>query len=132
MFLPYRFCWIDWYFGAILCSACRAFTPPGLHPLLIFKKKLSGGFQFSTNNIISYIDSICLIILTVIYFNPPFCIKIDFIKNKVNKNKAKLFHYSTHNKWLPYQILGGKTVKNALIDPQTTEIWSNKVSLRCL
>ena len=33
--------------------------------------------------------------------------------------------YNTNQKSLPYQILGGKTVKNAQIDPQTTEIWSN-------
>ena len=29
-----------------------------------------------------------------------------------------------HLKLLPYQIPGGKTVKNVQIDPQTTEIWS--------
>ena len=28
-----------------------------------------------------------------------------------------------HKKWLPYQIVGGKTVKNVHIEPQTTEIW---------
>ena len=27
-------------------------------------------------------------------------------------------------KWLPYQILGVKTVKNVQINPQTTGIWS--------
>jgi len=28
-----------------------------------------------------------------------------------------------HHKWLPYQILDGKAVRNVQIDPQTTEIW---------
>ena len=28
------------------------------------------------------------------------------------------FHFCNHQKWLPYQILGGKTVKNVQIDPQ--------------
>ena len=27
-------------------------------------------------------------------------------------------------KWLPYQIVGGKTVKNVQKGPQITEIWS--------
>ena len=28
------------------------------------------------------------------------------------------------SQWLPYQILGGRTVINVQIDPQTTKIWS--------
>ncbi len=27
---------------------------------------------------------------------------------------------SNHQKWLPYQTLGGKTIKSVQIDPQTT------------
>ncbi len=41
-----------------------------------------------------------------------------------NTTKAHLFHSSNHHKWLPYQILGGKTKKNVQIDSQTTDIWS--------
>ena len=33
-----------------------------------------------------------------------------------------------HQKWLPYKILGGKTVKNVQFDPQTTEIWPKELS----
>ncbi len=33
------------------------------------------------------------------------------------------FHSCNHKKWLPYQILGGKTVKNVQIDLQTMKIW---------
>ncbi len=32
---------------------------------------------------------------------------------------------SLYHKWLPYRILGSKTVKNVQIDQQTTEIWLN-------
>ncbi len=32
-----------------------------------------------------------------------------------------------HQNWLPYQILGDKTVKNVKIDPQTTDIWSTEL-----
>ncbi len=32
-------------------------------------------------------------------------------------------------KCLPYQILGGKTVKNVEIDPQITEIWSKQLDV---
>ncbi len=31
-----------------------------------------------------------------------------------------------HQKWLPHQKLGGKTIKNAIINRQTTEIWPNR------
>ncbi len=33
-----------------------------------------------------------------------------------------------HQKWLLYQILVGKTVKNVQIDPQTMEIWKKKLN----
>ena len=36
------------------------------------------------------------------------------------------FNSSNHQKWLPSQILGGKTVKNVPTDPQTTELWTKK------
>ena len=36
--------------------------------------------------------------------------------------EAQRFHSSNHHKWLPYQILGGKTVKNNQSDPQTTDM----------
>ena len=43
--------------------------------------------------------------------------------NKVNRTtEAQLINSSNHHKWLPYQILGGKTVKNVPVDPKTTEI----------
>ena len=32
------------------------------------------------------------------------------------------------DKWLPYQIIGDKTVKNVQMDQHTTKIWS---TLRC-
>ena len=36
----------------------------------------------------------------------------------------------SHQKWLPYKILGGKTIEQ--IDQQTTEIWPNSKTLRWL
>ncbi len=38
-------------------------------------------------------------------------------------------HFRSYNyqKWLPYQILGGKTVKTLQIDPQTKEIWTKRL-----
>ena len=40
-------------------------------------------------------------------------------KNKVNRTTdAQLCHSSNHLTWFPYQILGGKIVKNVQIDPQ--------------
>ncbi len=39
------------------------------------------------------------------------------------------FHSSNHQKRLPYQILGGKTVGDVQIDPQATEIWSEKLNM---
>ena len=39
------------------------------------------------------------------------------------------FHSSKHQKWLSYQIIGGKTVMNVQIDPQTSEIWSTKLKM---
>ncbi len=30
--------------------------------------------------------------------------------------------------WLPYQILGGKTVNRVKMDPQTTKIWSTDLT----
>ena len=42
-------------------------------------------------------------------------------ENKVNRTaEAHPFRSSNHHKWLSYQILGSKTVKNVQIDPQTT------------
>ncbi len=38
------------------------------------------------------------------------------------------FHSCNHQKWLPYQILGGKTVKSVQIDPQTTDLFSEAIS----
>ena len=40
-----------------------------------------------------------------------------------------VFSVKRHKKWLPYQFLGGKTVKNVQIDPETTEIWSKKLNV---
>ncbi len=42
--------------------------------------------------------------------------------------EAQLFHYSIHQKWLPYQILVNKTVKN--VDPQITEIWLTELIVK--
>ncbi len=36
---------------------------------------------------------------------------------------------SNPQKWLPYQIIFGKTVKNVQIDPQTTEIWVTNLNV---
>ena len=40
-----------------------------------------------------------------------------------NPDDTRHFHSSNHHKWLPYQILGGKTVNNVQIDQQTMDIW---------
>ena len=51
---------------------------------------------------------------------------------KINLNsknthlKREVWHLR-HQKWLSYHILGSKSVKNVQINPQTTEIWSNRV-----
>ena len=42
---------------------------------------------------------------------------------------TEIFHSCNHNKWLPYQIVGGETVKNVQIDPKTTEIWSTRLNV---
>ena len=44
-------------------------------------------------------------------------------------NKDSHVKISNHHKWIPYQNLGGKYVKNVLIDPQTTEIWSTGLNV---
>ena len=50
--------------------------------------------------------------------------------DKVNRTtETQHFHSSNHHKWLPYQILGGKTVKNVQRGPQTTEIWPKKLNV---
>ena len=36
---------------------------------------------------------------------------------------SSTFTPATIRKWLPYPILGSKTVRNVQINPQTTEIW---------
>ena len=41
-----------------------------------------------------------------------------------------LFYSSNPLKWLPYQNLGGKTLKNVQIDPQKTEIWPKELFVR--
>ena len=46
----------------------------------------------------------------------------DCIQNRNRITEAQPFHSSNHHKWLPRQILGGKTVKNVQISPQTTDI----------
>ena len=59
-------------------------------------------------------------------FYLPLCIiyYLNFIRKKVIRiTEAQLFHSSNHHKWPPRRILGGKTVKNVKIGPQTTEIW---------
>ena len=33
------------------------------------------------------------------------------------------------SKLLPHQIKSGKTIKNVIIDPQTTEIWSKELNI---
>ncbi len=42
-------------------------------------------------------------------------------KYKVTGPQTLSLKLSNHQKWRPYQILGGKTVKNVQIDPQ---IWN--------
>ncbi len=50
----------------------------------------------------------------------------DYIQTRSTRPQ-KLCYFTpitdNYHKWLPYQILGGKTVKNVQISPQTTEIW---------
>ena len=49
-----------------------------------------------------------------------------YYPNKVNKTtEAQLFYSFNHHKWLPYQILGVKTIVH--FDPQITEIWPAKL-----
>ncbi len=45
-------------------------------------------------------------------------------KNFLKWHRYRAFHLSNHQKWLSYQIQGGKTVKKVQTDPQTTDIWS--------
>ncbi len=41
----------------------------------------------------------------------------------INKTiEAQPFHSSNHQKWLPYQILGGKPVRDVNIDPQLKDM----------
>ena len=40
-----------------------------------------------------------------------------------------LFNSSNQHKWLPYQILGGKSGKNVQIDSKTTEIWPKQLNV---
>ena len=39
------------------------------------------------------------------------------------------FYSFNHQKFIPYQILGGKTVKDDQTDPQITEIWTQKLNV---
>ena len=41
------------------------------------------------------------------------------------------FHSSSHQKWLPHQILSGKPVKDIHIDQQTMEIWPKQRYVVC-
>ncbi len=51
-------------------------------------------------------------------------------KNKVNRTtEVQTFHSSDHHKWLSYQILGSKTVKNFKNDQQTKYIMSTELCL---
>ncbi len=63
-----------------------------------------------------------------------------YVKNKEQKSSAKkitqnsksttdtgLFYSCNHQKWLHYQIVGGKILQNVQIDPQTTDTWSKKL-----
>ncbi len=47
-------------------------------------------------------------------------------QDKNRTTEAQLFHSSNHHKWIPYQILGSKTVKNVQIGQQTTEIYPKR------
>ncbi len=59
--------------------------------------------------------------------------KLSFLKlRKINppsspKKNMGICHKS--QKWLPYKILGGKTVKKVPIDSQTTKIWSKQLNV---
>ncbi len=44
----------------------------------------------------------------------------NFLESLKFQNDTGHFYSSNHQKWPHCQILGGKTVKNAQIDPQTT------------
>ncbi len=46
--------------------------------------------------------------------------------NLISDTDTRHFYSCNHQKWIPYQIIGGKTVMNVQIDTQTTEIWSIK------
>ncbi len=53
------------------------------------------------------------------------------IRKKINRiTEAQLSHSSYLHKWLPYQMFGGKTVKNVKINPQTIEIWPKELFVR--
>ena len=47
--------------------------------------------------------------------------------NKVNRTTEAQLKTLYPSEMAPYQILGGKAVKNIQIDPQTTELWLNKI-----
>ena len=48
--------------------------------------------------------------------------KLSKITNSKPSTDTGWFYFGNHQKWLSYQILGGKTVKNIQIDLQTKEI----------
>ncbi len=53
---------------------------------------------------------------------------ISLCKNKVNRTtEAQHFYSFNHHKWLPYQILVSKTVKNVQIDKQTSEVYPTEL-----
>ena len=45
--------------------------------------------------------------------------KLSSLKSLKNLADANHFHSFNHHKWLPYQIIGGKTAKNVQINSQT-------------
>ncbi len=55
------------------------------------------------------------------------CFLRNFMCFFIRLSKLSFFHSSNQLKYLPYQILGGKTVKYVQFDPKTMEIWSTEL-----
>ena len=54
---------------------------------------------------------------------------LKYLKIQIRPTNAGLFHSSNHQKWLPYQILGRKKVKNDQIYQQKTETWPKQLNV---
>ena len=55
--------------------------------------------------------------------------KLSSLKSLKNPPLKTREYAMKHQKWLPYKILGGKTVKNVQIDSQKMEIWPKQLNV---